>query len=119
VATHVIGTAGVFFTFPSHRFSRALAIFPPGRFTFSCQAHVVDYRRALSLTNMPPKLLKPTMTSKKPTAVDCSGDNGVPEATAAADAKEEIRQDDVGRVGGHPHLLVVCDGGTPGAAHQE
>jgi hypothetical protein len=68
---------------------------------------------------MPLKLLKPTTTSKKPTTLDCSGDNGFPEATEAVDAKEEIRQDVVGRVGGHPHLLVVCDGGTPGVAHQE
>jgi hypothetical protein len=66
VATPVIGTTGVFFTFPSHRFSPAPAIFPPSRFTFSRQAHAVDYRRALSLTDMPPKLLKSTTTSKKP-----------------------------------------------------
>jgi hypothetical protein len=68
---------------------------------------------------MSPKLLKPTKTSKKPTAVDCSGDNSVPKATETADTKEEIRQDDVGGVGCRPHLPEVCDSRTLGVAHQE
>jgi hypothetical protein len=40
------------------------AIFPPGHFAFSRQAHTIDYHCSLSLVNMPPKLLTATMGKK-------------------------------------------------------
>jgi hypothetical protein len=79
----------------------------------------IDYRHALSLANMPTKVLKPTTARKKAAVTTTAVRTTFVEAVEAADAALETEQDDEGQVGGHLHPWEVCYDGMLGAAHQE